>query len=431
MRRLRRRTVLATVLLAAGGCNLKFPASIPECAPGPGDARVNERGDQDEFTGHPLAAAALANGRALVAFAAQTTDPAGEVLSSEVRIALVDVATGAQYTLCSTSSRDQTLSNPATVAFGASVTPVDLVVLRNHAVALVAWIEGSAMPSQSVQMRFIDGAGCPIGSSFSPYASAAGAVSVAWSEQRKAVLATLHDERQVFRTWVSDVGPAETVAVAAGQGMTYGFPVAAVAGDGSAMVVWADDRGARGLVLDVEGNPRGTDFSVELPLITQTVRVFHSLTVAAGGDRFTVAADQRTLNREVPSRVMAREYDLSGTPLTAAFALDPGAAGVQGCPALAYAPGGTVVAVWYSKADGGAVGRLFGAGGVPRFNLLSCDDGRFTVGTRSDLLLGFPSVLSSGGRVLVFHSAQGGLDPRGSTALLWSHPLHDIWPGPQ
>src|SRR6185503_20888016 len=137
---------LLASLVATIGCNIDFPFAVKQCRDEPADVRVNERGDQDEFTGHPLAAAALGNGSVLVAFSAQTLDEAsGEILTSEVRYALMDQATGARLPLCSTSNRDRTLSNPGAFAFGASVAPVDLTILANKAVALVAWTEGSSL----------------------------------------------------------------------------------------------------------------------------------------------------------------------------------------------------------------------------------------------------------------------------------------------
>lgn len=430
---------LAAALLATTACNIDFPVGIKPCRDAPADSRINERGDQDEFTGHPLAAAALGNGRVLVAFSAQTLDEAtGEILTSEVRIALLDQATGDRLTLCDTSNRDRTLSNAGAIAFAASVAPVDLTITGNKAVALVAWTEGAALPASSVEMRFIDGAGCPLASTFRPYAGPALASSIAWSEQRHAVLATLHDTRNMYRAWVSSMGPADTVPIAAGQSLIYGFPVGAVASDGSAVVVWAEYMsGALGILLDPDGNPRagaGTSgqatFPIDLPLIAQESQVTFLLSIAAA-DQFVVAAEQRTVNLSIPSRAMAREYALDGTALGPAYLLDPNDTQAQGAPTFRYAPGGTLVAVWNSRTAGGTVGRLFGAGGAARFNTISCDDERFPIGTRAETQIGYSSLLISNGNVLVFHNAEGGGDPLGSATFMWKAQLADLWPGPQ
>lgn len=431
---------LAAAVLATTACNIEFPFRIKECRDTPADSRVNERGDQNEFTGHPLAAAALDSGRVLVAFSAQTVDDAsGEITSSEVRIALLDQATGDRLTLCSTNNRDRTLSSPGVLAFGASIAPVDLTISGNKAVALVAWTEGSALPNAYVQMRFIDGAGCPLAFSFRPYIGPAITSSVAWSEQQHAVLATLLDERFIYRAWVSSAGPADTVAIVSAQRAMYGFPVGAVASDGSAIIVWAQfDSGAHGILLDPDGNPRaaagtsgqGAAFPIDVPLIAQDATVLFTLSAAAA-DQFVVAIEQKTLNSFIPSRVMAREYALDGTALGPSFLLDPDDTQDQGAPTVRYAPGGTLVTVWNSRTAGGTVGRFFGAGGTARFNTISCDDGRFSIGTRAETSFGFPSLLISNGTMLVFHSAPGGGDPLGSATQMWRAQFAGLWPGPQ
>jgi hypothetical protein len=433
--------LLASAVLAITGCNVEFPVRITACRDAPDDTRVNERGDQNEFTGHPLAAAALGNGRVLVAFQAQTFDnTTGETLTSEVRIAVLDQATGEPITLCNTSNRDRTLSTEGVIAFGASVAPVDLTIGVSKAVALVAWTEGDMLPDSFVEMRFIDGAGCPLAVPFRPYAGPALTSSIAWSEHRHAVLATLTDERNIYRAWVSSVGSTDTVSVAATQqGFFYGFPVGAVASDGSAVVVWAKNvAGAFGILLDPDGNPRASAgssgdemaFPIDLPLITQDDQVEFLLSVAAA-DQFVIAAEQRALNRSVPSRVMAREYALGGTALGPAYLLDPSDSQDQGAPTFRYAPDGTLVAVWDSTAAGGTVGRLFGAGGSARFNTSSCDDGRFSTGERTKTMFGYPSLLVSNGRVLVAHNGEGGGDPLGSATFMWNLQFAALWPGPQ
>src|SRR5262245_41570556 len=131
------RTLLPLAATLAAGCSLVNHLDV--CIDAPSDTRVNKRGDQFEFAGHPRAAAALSNGRVLVAFAAQTLGEGAIALTSEVRIALLDLGSGDRLTVCNTGDRDRTLSDPGTFAFGASVAPVDLTIEGNKAVALVAW----------------------------------------------------------------------------------------------------------------------------------------------------------------------------------------------------------------------------------------------------------------------------------------------------
>jgi hypothetical protein len=64
---------------------------------------------------------------------------------------------------------------------------------------------------------------------------------------------------------------------------------------------------------------------------------------------------------------------------------------------------------------------LFGAGGIARFNTISCDDGRLLIGRRAEAQPGFPSLLGSNESVLVFHSAQGGDDPLGCGICMRKH----------
>jgi hypothetical protein len=363
----------------------------------------------------------------------------GETLASEVRIAMLDQTTGAALTLCNTSDRDATLSPAGAFAFGASVAPVDLTISGNQAVALVSWTEGRMLPQSHVHMRFIDAAGCPLGIGFQFYGGPAFAASIAWSEQQHAVLATLHDQRSVYRAWVSSVGPADTVPIATPTSFIYGFPIAAVAPDGSAVVVWSEDQGGpRAILLDAGGDPRpnaanggqNTSFAIDVPLIAQSDQVEFSASVAVA-DRFVVGVEQYTLNRSPPGRVMVREYALDGTALGPAYFLDPDDPQPQSSPMLRYAPGGTLVAVWNARSEGGTVGRLIGVGGLVRFNEISCDEGKFLVGARTEVEIGYPSLLFANDNVMVFHTAQGGGDPLGSAAFRWKARFADLWPGPR
>ena len=120
-----------------------------------------------------------------------------------------------------------------------------------------------------------------------------------------------------------------------------------------------------------------------------------------------------------------------GAWLGPAYLFDPSDTQGQTSPTFHYAPGGTLVAVWDSRTAGGTVGRLFGTGGAARFNTSSCDDGRFSIGARTDTLFGDPSLLISNGSMLVFHNGEGEGDPLGSGVFMWKQRFADLWPGPQ
>jgi len=423
---------------ALAGCS--FVNRLDVCTDAPPDTRVNERGDQYEFTDHPRAAAALSNGRVLVAFSAQTWEEGtGTVLTSEVRIALLDLGRGDRLTVCNTGDRDRTISEPGTYAWAASVAPVDLMIAGQRALALVAWTEGAWLPQSSVRMRFVDGAGCPLALPFQPYVAPALVGSIAWSEQRHAVLATVHDERSVYRTWVEDTGASEPLLLATSTDLIYGFPQAALAPDGTAIVTWSEYAGLRGILLDADGNPRpaapaggrAEPFPIEFPAMPQDDFTSTIGRIAARDGRFAIAVQQRPMASSGISRAIAREFALDASPLGPAFLLDGSDGAAQSSPALAYGPGGTLVAVWEATAAGGTVGRLFGDGGAPRFNTIACNDKRFAVGTRAEMSVGWPSVLVENGRVFVVHNGEGAGDPRGTATLAWDVAFSALWPGPQ
>jgi len=435
-----RRALLAGAAVLAAGCS--FMNRLDVCIDAPPDTRVNERGDQYEFSNHPRSAAALSNGRVLAAFSAQTWEVGtGDALTSEVRIALLELGTGDRLTLCNTGDRDRTISEPGTYAWGASVAPVDLTVAGQKAIALVAWTEGVALPDSVVRMRFVDGAGCPLAFAFRSYAAPALQGSIEWSEQRRAVLATVQDERSVYRTWVDAPSPSEPLLLATSPDPIYGYPQAAVAPDGTAIVTWSElGAGPRGILLDADGNPRPAapsggqtaPFPIAFPAMPEGV-VFSSAMgrIAVREDRFTIGVQQRPTASSGVGRAIAREFGLDAAPLGPAFLLDGGDSAAQGSPALAYAPGGTLVAVWEARAAGGTVGRLFGDGGGPRFNAIACGDDRFVIGARAETIVGWPSVLVEKGRVFVVHNGEGAADPRGTATLAWDVAFADLWPGPQ
>jgi len=437
-----RRALLPLAAMLAAGCTVMNRLDV--CIDAPSDTRVNERGDQFEFASHPRAAAALSNGRVLVVFSAQTwEEDTGTVLTSEVRIALLELGSGDRLTVCNTGDRDRTISEPGTYAFGASVTPVDLMIGGNKAVALVAWTEGAALPSSTVRMRFVDGAGCPLALAFRSYAGPAIAGSIEWSEQRHAVLATVHDVRSVYRTWVDAASASEPLLLATSPDQVYGFPQAALAPDGTAVVTWSEmGAGLRGILLDADGNPRpaapaggqAVPFPIEFPAMPQGDFSSWIGRIAARDDRFAIAVEQRpaATERSGVARTLARELTLDAASLGPAFLLDGSDSAAQaGPPALAYGPGETLVAAWEARAASGTVVRLFGDGGAPRFNAITCDDRRFAVGTRAETMVGWSSVLVEKDHVFVVHNGEGAADPRGTATFAWNVAFSDLWPGPQ
>jgi hypothetical protein len=429
------------VLLAAIGL-LKLSScealtGLDACTESPSDVRVNQRGDVDEFVGHPQAAALLDNGRVMVAFSAQNVNgPAAQQATGEIRIAMMDVAKGSPLTLCDTFDVDRTISDPAEFSFGASVSRAEANVEGRPAAALVSWTQGRPGSSE-IRLRFIDQAGCPLGLSFRPRAGGF-AASLAWSAQRRAVLLTGQDGRDVFLSWIDVPGPAESVTIARGRGLLGGFANSAVAGDGSAFVVWTDDGQPRGVLLDPTGKPRPTlgsseraaDFALELPVQLEEFGAPPSVTVSAGSDRYVVAVEANLPGARSILRSTIREYSLDGRPLGQAREIDPGDPDLQASLSLVHAPAASLVAVWQSRSAQGTVGRLLGYGGSERWNSIDCDIGRFSLGTRTPLLVGWPSALFADGRVIVFHNAEGGSDPRGSGVYLWQMPFSRLWPGP-
>src|SRR5882724_7518030 len=334
MKRLRR-AVLGAVIATNFACNVLNRLDV--CPRNAADARINERGDQDEFIGHPRAAAALDNGRVLIAFLAQTYDDFGNLAASEVRIALADIATGERLTVCETTARDRTISEPGTVAYGASVAPVNLTIAQRRASALVAWTEGIASPR--IRMRFFDGAACPRDVSFFPFTAGSQASSLTWSDNRHAVLATTQDGRNVYRSWIDSTGPAPMSQIATGSGLVLGgFPISALAPDGSSMVVWTDNGEPWGVLLDADGNPRpavaaggqATSFAIDIPP-SAGVRL-DTVSVSAGENRFAVADERTTSGIDAIARVFAREYSLDGAPQGSVYPLDAEDSGAQSSP---------------------------------------------------------------------------------------------------
>ena len=130
------------VAIASAFCALLAGCSlvnrIDACEKEPSEVRVNQRGDQSEFPNHPKAAVQLlGSNRVLVTYAAQ---PLG-LETSEVRIALLDAATGERAVVCG-SDFEYTLSDPNILSYAPSVAPVDMTVGGLDAKAAVSWIEG-------------------------------------------------------------------------------------------------------------------------------------------------------------------------------------------------------------------------------------------------------------------------------------------------
>ncbi|HTA89833.1 MAG TPA: hypothetical protein VK745_09670 [Polyangiaceae bacterium] len=401
---------------------------------GPAQSRVNERGDGNEYINHPRAASDLGNGRVLVAFNAQSLDldANGAPTTSDVRLTLLDAATGTPITLCDGMSLDETLEDSGGYAAVASVAPAPLTIGGNAAAALVAWTD---LHTQRIMMRFVDVGGCPMEQEFAAreFSTVAGqtvadfAASVTWSPVNNAVLLTWTDQRDIFEAWISAAEPPQVLTLASGQTAVQSIPVSAVASDGRTLVAWSEDgRGVQGELLDAQGNATGTPFDLGFAAKGSMAHV----AVIAGPDRFAVTAD----GSDTPTSTTftyVREFSLSGVPLGATRRVDDSDANNEEFPVVAYLPDQTLMASWKGPNSTATSARLFKVDGTPRFNTVSCDEQQFRLDAAHPILPGMESALLVGGSVWVFYSGQPPSDPRGSGVGLWRLPFDKLYTGTQ
>jgi hypothetical protein len=415
-------------------------------------SRVNVSGDGDEFVATPAAAADIGNGHVLVAFGSESIEKTAGLYpnTSVVRIAVFNVSTGDAITPCNERSTEETLSciiNPMTnactpdpmssmgteeYAYSASVAPAPIDFVGQSAAALVAFTVSAGPGSQTtdIHMRFVRSDGCPLKSEFRARNSGTDqAASVAWSPKKQSVLLTLENARNVFAAWVSDDASLDVEPIAETDTFIQSPPSAAIAEDGSALVVWSEDEhGVRGILLDSDGKTtRGPAFDLGFPAKlyrNSAIRV----SVTAGPGRYAVTADGSLTSTSEP-RVYVREFSTNGKPLGAAREIDSAGQGAQSWPIASYVAPETLLTVWLSGGSTQTSGRLFDLSGTPRFNTVSCSEGSFFLDAQHDPVLGTSSVVMVGGSVWVFESTVPDREPVGSGVGLWTVPFHKLYPG--
>jgi hypothetical protein len=428
----------AGLALLSAGCSVLN--KLDPCESEPREFRVNQRGDQSEFTSHPRAAARLFDSnRILVAYLAQSTTGS----TSEVRIALLDATTGERATVC-TSEFEHTLSEADVVAHGASVVPVELTVNGMTAKAAASWTEG--VVNTEVKVVFLDGKGCPLGKPFSPMPQTGvvtAGIGMAWSPTKKQVLAAYHDYRTVFASWLSDNSPPAPIEIATAERINDPITTA-IAEDGRGAIAWASFANLAALtesraqifvaLLGTDGavrpGPTGAPepFSLVFPVdSTGGISVAPSMVVRSDRYAFAVSLAQSSWARQV---VYVTELSAdSGATITAPFRVDPDTGAAHSNSSLAYGPGEGLVAAWMSAQYRGTVARLFGRGGERRFNAVSCDEGPFAVGARAEQgIQGQPSALVIDDRAWLFHPGQPSYDAVGMGVVGWSMSWTDLWP---
>ncbi len=419
--------------LSASACSWVNAIDVCEHV-SPAQSRVNERGDGNEYINHPRAASDLGNGRVLVAFNAESLDmdANGEATTSDVRLTLLDSATGTPITLCDGMSLDETLEDSGGYAAVASVAPAPLTVAGNAAAALVAWTD---LHTKRIMMRFVDVGGCPMAQEFAAreFATVAGetvadfAASVTWSPVENAVLLTWTDQRDVFEAWITAAEPPQVLTLANGQTAVQAIPVSAVAPDGHVLVTWSEDgRGVQGALLNAQGNATGTPIDLGFPAKGSMAHV----AVVAGPDRFAVTAD----GSDTPTSTTftyVREFSFAGVPLGATRRVDDSDTNNEEFPVVAYLPDQTLMACWKGPNSPATSARLFKMDGTARFNTVSCNEQQFRLDATHSSLPGMESELLVDSSVWVFYSGQPPSDPRGSGVGLWRFPFDKLYTGSQ
>jgi hypothetical protein len=418
-------------LLLLAGCEIVNAIHACDDAK-PANTQVNQHSDQNEAIASAQSAADLGNGRVIVTFVVQSiaVDTSGNPQTSQVWIAIVDVATGNNIALCNgqgSDARDAALSDASEFAYAPSVAAAPLSIEGNAASALVSWTEGITSPQ--IHMRFVDDDGCGMAAEFSPYQALGAVGSLSWSPQKQAVLATINDGEQVLAGLVSDTGPAPFSTIATSVGGTGPTAANAIAPDGTAFVAWNDlTLGPRGALLDSTGDlvAAGTDrhgLDLGFPATSYEAGGASTVTVAGHPGGFAVLQDASVDPSSRPA-VYLRYFDLSGAPLGDAHRVDSADTATQGAPAGAFLPDDLLVVSWKSRAHGGTVAGLYGLDGAARFNAASCSDSEFLLGPDTTYL-DTQSALVVDGNLWIFYTGE---DSLGAGVELWRLPASRLWP---
>jgi len=143
------------------------------------------------------------------------------------------------------------------------------------------------------------------------------------------------------------------------------LPAVAVNSDGSSFIAWSTGPTIDGRVYDPFGTPMGHVFQVS----TQTDNYHWSPSIAAAGENFVVAWQDRFVTSSFGT-VRARRYDGFGATIGSEFGVGP-KTNEQGPPSVAADPAGNFIVVWQRKGTPGSdegsdiVGQLYDALGAP------------------------------------------------------------------
>lgn len=427
-----RSIALAAAAVAGLGVGCSWLNVLDVCNEGTTEVRVNQRGDQSEFPGHPrAAAAALDTNRVWVAFVAQPLD----LSSSQVRVASLNATTGERTIVCE-SEFEYTLSDPTALAYAATVAPVDLIVAGQAAKLAVAWMEGQL--TTRARLVFLDNRGCPLGKPFAPFdaSQASAGAALAWSPTKKALLVAFHDYQNTYVSWLTDNTPPSPTKLST----AFRIPelmAASIGEDGRGIVAWTSYADATAMTV---GRPAvnlalvGADGGIAPAFLSEFPGQFDSqgtadITVASGKNRHAVAISLGVseLARQV---VYATEVSADdGKTVTAPYRVDAGTGAAHFYPSLAYGDDDTLVVAWQTADRKGTVARLFDRNGEPRFNAVGCDDKVFAVGARANEgMQGTPSALFTAGNLWVLHSGQPGYDSVAMGTVGWRMEWQRLWP---
>ena len=418
------------------------------CGRVPGEIRINQRGDNDEYFDHPRAAAVLENGRILTAFVSASDQ------TSEVRVAVL-TADGVALSACGAGTNtigERVVSDPAKIAYGATVAPAHAQAARatfSQAMAVAAWVEGG-LNNHQLQFRFLDEAGCDVFSdSLSYFADELGPTDSAqlfFSPSAQRSLLIFGGARGVFAAWLDIQGtpiPMQLASATKVQALT-----AAMDDWGRILLAWADSPTAtdilarhievRGLLVDESLTPRSTvagqqsaePFVLAFPQTERGETLIPTLAATYAKGRFAVAL-QASSAHEATNQVSLIEIDSeSGSVLGEPFGPPMEAGGEQLSPTVGYLGTGPLFLAWMSSNGGGTMGVVFDQDRQITFGAVSCDATPFPLGARSPKpTLGAPSLLLRGETQWVLHAGVSPMDSRGTAALASAWPVAWLWPG--
>jgi len=451
-----RAAALGASLALAAGCSILNATDA--CDVGPGEVRVNARGDGVEHFGSSRGAAMLADGRMIAAVVSSNEDGT----SSEVRASILESGSGTHNTMCNGQDTERVLSDPATIAFRASAVAVDVPdvsnPLGNRAVAAIGWTSAATpLGDRSVTIQLLDDGGCDVGVPFPPVLEGqtgpVQGLGLAWSEVRGALFTVFHDGRRVLGAWIEAPGSTSVLEELATEDQVIGDVAVAFAPDGRGLVAWEyaesawigrGEVGVHAALIDADGRLRpaalaqgAAPFRVDAGPSYYFAGHVVSLTVAvdASADAYALAYETADADDE-PSKVRLRAFDPDGTPRTlgtaaagGALEVDRGGAGARVSPSVRFLPGGDLLASWESTEHDGTMALVLDDEGRAAFTGVACDEGSFSVGARNTFLPGSSSAVVAGSDLWIFHAGDSADDPVVTAALGWRTRLDEMLPG--